>query len=80
MIVSDIWPKPPICDCPDWFEGWTSGFLQGVSEGRAEVIAEQLERQQRSAEQIEPAASVIAGLRALEARQKRPIENRRTAA
>lgn len=68
MLTNNPWPAQPICKCGEWHDGFVTGHLQGVRDGRAELIAEQLEQQRRAAEKIEPANSVIGGLRALRAR------------
>lgn len=68
MIAPDIWPNTPSCACGEFFDGWISGHLQGVRDGRAEIAAEQLEQQRRAAARMEPAVSVVSGLRAVRAR------------
>lgn len=69
MTPADAWPRPPSCGCGQWHDGYLAGYLQGARDGRAEIAAEQLEGQERAAARMEPAASVIAGLRAVSARQ-----------
>lgn len=69
MISLDVWPRPPSCACNEWWDGWASGYLTGHTDARAQIAAEQLEGQERAAARMEPAASVIAGLKAVSARQ-----------
>lgn len=75
-MPAEVWPRPPSCGCDGWWQGWQAGYLRGNADGRAELAAEQLEAQRRIAAQIEPMDSVIAGLRAVTARQ----DDRRSAA
>lgn len=80
MTPAEVWPRPPSCRCGEWWDGWQSGYLQGNADGRAELAAEQLEAQQRMTARMEPAASVVEGLRAVRARKDARSNERRTAA
>lgn len=68
MTPADAWPRPPSCGCGQWHDGYLAGYLQGARDGRAEIAAEQLEQQRRAAARMEPAVSVVSGLRAVRAR------------
>ncbi|WP_261624358.1 hypothetical protein [Nesterenkonia marinintestina] len=80
MTSAEIWPRLPRCTCSDWFEGFAAGHVHGARDARAELAERQLQHQQRIAAQMEPAATVIAGLRALRARKDARRNERRTAA
>lgn len=69
MTPAEVWPSLPTCSCGEFFDGYVTGHLQGVRDGRAELAGEQLEAQRRRAERMEPASSVVAGLRAVAVRQ-----------
>ncbi|WP_261624956.1 hypothetical protein [Nesterenkonia marinintestina] len=70
MTPAEVWPTPPSCpDCVDWHAGYEAGYLAGDRDARAELAATRLEQQRRIAEQMEPAATVIAGIKAAQARQ-----------
>lgn len=70
MTPADAWPTPPRCTCTDWYEGFAAGHMHGTRDARAELAAERLEEQRRVGERIEPASSVISGLRAVAERER----------